>query len=185
MKSHYLAKPLLYTLGEMIVGFLIYFFLSSNGFIKPFSIDSTVLFTNSATALPILLAAITFLYERLYNKAAEFLNDANTIYSSNGGTTNEKITNLNVVKTSLNDLNPVIGGIISSLIVLFVSVIISGFDCFARNNYGLSVAIVAFVVFIINITYVMFMILRPVYTKVKITGDKISDYIQKLQPNKS
>ena len=83
MKVHYLAKPVFYTLGEMIGGLLIYFFLNSNGFIKPFSIDNTctVLFTNSATALPILLAAITFLYERLYNKAAEFLNEANKINS--------------------------------------------------------------------------------------------------------
>jgi hypothetical protein len=187
MTLSYLKRYIVYGIIELVAGTFIYHIiwnvLHFKDSIQTPSDLHSILFTNSATSLAVLLAAITFLYERLDSNVFQPLELA---YEESKKPVDDKtkahaLIKLGVFQNRPENLRPIVGYIMTSLLVLFVSVIISSISYFGNNDTVTWLAIVGFVAFTVNIAYVMFNILKDILTKVDHAISQINDYEQNIQ----
>jgi hypothetical protein len=132
-------RTLTFGIIPLFAGILLCYLFILNDIMSPFSSNLRAsMFTNSITALPILLATITFLYGRLESNVFRPLDLAYTEWEklkTSNDSELKKIADkkLAIFKTKVKSFKPMTGDLIRSLIILLISVIIFTFNYFSNT----------------------------------------------------
>ncbi|MGD9533468.1 MAG: hypothetical protein AB7V56_06850 [Candidatus Nitrosocosmicus sp.] len=169
----------------ILPSFYIYNIFQSS-FSLPIGLSET-LFTTSAAALSILLAATTFLFDRLHKESIAALDD----YPKYAEILDDEKANIEKRRYAFYDLKSLqlrvksprilTSIIIRSLFLLVVCLIISGWNYFSGNKYGLDIALLSFIFFLFNIAYGMTKVLYNIFIDTTQTFNLID---HKLKVNK-